>query len=196
MADSARDAGAILLLSPSSESEWDSANRLIAELQAWDLEQSRRLGFDGDEVLRVFYGEDADAVRRDSMKPDGCFLLAMDATAPAGCAAFRRQSASACELYSVFVRPACRGRSIGRTLIRRLVSDARLAGYQTMRLETALFMRDAQKLYQSLNFQTREPYRQIAPHLARATLWLELQLGHLSPKTSAQVSYRTQIERR
>jgi ribosomal protein S18 acetylase RimI-like enzyme len=89
----------------------------------------------------------------------------------------RKLSGSACELYNVFVRPTWRGQSIGLKLIQSLLDQARKCGYRVMRLETALFMGDAQKLYQGLGFKTCEPYRQISPHLARVTLWLECQLA-------------------
>jgi ribosomal protein S18 acetylase RimI-like enzyme len=167
---------AVRILSPTTENEWHHAEILMAELKEWDVQQSQGLGFDRDEVIRVFYSDDTGDIRRDSVPPDGCLLLAMDGSLPAGCAAFRRLSSSACELYNVYVRQACRGRKIGSMLVQRLVSDAKSAGYRTMCLETAAFMHDAHNLYRSLRFQVREPYRGIPAKFAKATMWMECKL--------------------
>jgi hypothetical protein len=46
-----------------------------------------------------------------------------------------------------------------------------------MRLETATFMGEAQKLYASLGFRVREPYRPIPPQFAPFTIPMEIDLG-------------------
>ena len=62
-------------------------------------------------------------------------------------------------------------------LLRRLMGDAKAAGYQAMVLETAVFMLGAHSLYRALQFQTREPYRAIPEKFAEATLWMECRLS-------------------
>lgn len=166
----------IVVISPTTEHEWHSADRLIAELKDWDVRQSEALGFDGDEVTTTFYPDAIEDIRRNSVPPDGCLLLAMDGNLPVGCAAYRRLSSHACEAYDVYVHPTCRGRGIGSTLLKRLVCEARITGYLTMCLETATFMQEAHRLYSSLHFQVREPYRSIPAKFERATLWLECNL--------------------
>ena len=177
MADAQRPAGTIRVLSPTTEDEWRNADSLIAELKEWDVRQSQALGFDRDEVLSIFYPDDIGDIRRHSAPPDGCLLLAIDASLPVGCAAFRRLTANACELYNVYVRPTCRSRGVGSMLLQRLMSDARVAGYHTMCLETATFMHDAHNLYRSLHFQVRQPYRSIPARFAKATMWMECKVG-------------------
>jgi ribosomal protein S18 acetylase RimI-like enzyme len=161
------------LLPPNSEEEWSQAELLIAELQEWDAQQSLALGFDRDEVLSTFYPNCIADIRRDSVPPDGRFLLAIDAGLWLGCAAFRRLTDSECELYDVYVRPNARGRGVASLLLRRLLSDAKAAGYETMLRETAVFMREAHGLYRSLHFQTCSPYRTVPPRFANATIWME-----------------------
>ncbi len=123
----------IRIISPATDQEWRDAKTLMSELKDWDLEQSRALGLDAAEVARFFY-------------PDGdhisgrILLLAMDGHSPAGCAAIHRLDEMACELHSVYVRPASRGAGIAGQLVRQLVEQAREAGYRVMRLETATFM--------------------------------------------------------
>lgn len=177
MADRGRVLGTLRFIAPTIEDEWHHADILIAELKEWDVRQSEALGFDGDEVISVFYPGDIGDIRRDSVPPEGCLLLAIDASLPVGCAAYRRLTSSACELYDVYVRPTCRRMGIGSTLLQRLTRNAKVAGYRTMCLETAAFMHDAHKLYRSLHFQVRDPYRSIPAKFANATTWMESHLG-------------------
>lgn len=100
----------IRLLSPGTEDEWGQAEALMAELKEWDVQQSQALGFHRDEVLSLFYPDDISGVRRDTVPPNGLFLLAADASSPMACAAFRPLTSSGCELYHVYARPSCRGR--------------------------------------------------------------------------------------
>jgi ribosomal protein S18 acetylase RimI-like enzyme len=167
----------IRLFSPGTAEDWVQAEQLITELKDWDVQQCQPLGFDRDDVLSVFYPDDIAAIRGYSVRPNGCFLLAVDEASPVGCAAFRRLTDSTCELYDVYVRPSSRGRAVGAMLLRYLMSSAKTAGYQTMVLETAVFMHTAHSLYQSLHFQVREPYREVPSRFAKATIWMECRLS-------------------
>ena len=171
-----RRRGTLRVFSPATEQDWRHAWRLIAELKEWDAQQSQALGFDPDEVMSVFYPDGIADIRRFSVSPSGGLLLAMDGELPVGCAAFRRLTSDACEAYDVYVRPTCRRRGIGSILLRRLMHEARTNGYRIMRLETATFMRAAQKLYKLLHFQIRDPYRSIPARYANATVWMECRL--------------------
>jgi len=168
--------GSIQLLAPSTQDEWRSADMLIAELEQWDIRQSQSLGFSPGEVMSTFY-EDESAVRRDSTPPLGCLLLAIDGGVPVGCAAYRQVNSQVCELYNVYVRPESRGNGIALALLKRLMVDARDAGYCSMCLESARFMHDAHKLYRVLRFRERAPYRTLPAKFARATIWMEADLA-------------------
>src|SRR5581483_7905374 len=163
----------IRLLSPGTVEDWAQAERLMTELKEWDVQQCQPLGFDRDDVLNTFYPDDMESIRRDSVPPHGRFLLAVDANSPVGCAAFRRFDDTACELYDVYVCPVARSRGVAPMLLRRLMSDAKTAGYQAMLLETAVFMHSAHKIYRSMHFQTRGPYRATPTRFQQATLWME-----------------------
>ena len=171
-----RSKPAVRIIEPTTGDEWYRAGILIGELKEWDRRQSEALGFDGDEVLGVFYPDDIGDIRQASAQPEGCFLLAMEANDPVGCAAYRRLSSTACEAYDVYVRPTCRGRGTGSTLLQRLMRHAAVAGYNAMCLETATFMHNAHKLYRSLGFQDRDPYRRIPAKFVDATMWMECRL--------------------
>lgn len=173
MPDAGRPPKPTRILSPTTEEEWRHADTLIDELKEWDVRESTALGFDPEEVLNVFYPQDIADIREDSAPPHGRLLLAMNGSEPLGCMAFRRITPIECELYGVFMRPAARGRGMASMLLAQLKSDARAAGYRTMRLETATFMRNARRLYETHGFQPREPFRTVPAQFANATLWME-----------------------
>ncbi len=92
------------------------------------------------------------------LPPRGALLLAFEDGEVAGCGAFRPWSADCCELKRMFVRPAFRGKGVGRILANVLLSLARAAAYRSVRLDTLNFMREAVALYQSLGFQKIQRY--------------------------------------
>lgn len=77
----------------------------------------------------------------------------------AGCAALHPIDPTICEIKRLYVRPAYRGHGIGRTLAERMMAEARMKGFQRMRLDTLPMMTEAQKLYESLGFIEIPPYR-------------------------------------
>ena len=58
----------------------------------------------------------------------------------------------------MYVRPAFRGRGIGRLIVDRLISDARQIGYRRLRLESLNFLAAAHALYASVGFVEIDPY--------------------------------------
>ena len=70
-----------------------------------------------------------------------------------GLGALRPVDATTAEIKRMYVRPAGRGRGVGRALLERLLVDARSEGYSVARLETLAFMTAAQGLCRSLGFR-------------------------------------------
>lgn len=89
--------------------------------------------------------------------PEGRLLLACEGSAVLGCAALRRIDAASCEMKRVYVRPAARGRHLGRQLVEALVAEAKLAGYSRICLDVLPEFVAAQELYASLGFRPSEP---------------------------------------
>ena len=90
--------------------------------------------------------------------PEGALLLTKQGDQFAGCVALRRLEDQVCEMKRLYVRPAFRGRRIGRELAIRVLEDARQIGYRIMRLDTLAWMKPAITLYEQLGFQRIDPY--------------------------------------
>ena len=85
--------------------------------------------------------------------PRGRLILAQLGGETAGCVALRPVLSDACEMKRLYVRPAFKGRSLGRKLAEALVAEARTRGYRKMRLDTvADQMQAAVGLYRTMGF--------------------------------------------
>jgi GNAT superfamily N-acetyltransferase len=93
-------------------------------------------------------------------EPRGTIILAEGGGVVIGCVALRPipEAAAACEMKRLFVRPAGRGRGVGRGLVSRILEEARARGYTAMRLDTLPSMADAVRLYRSFGFRDTGPY--------------------------------------
>jgi len=85
--------------------------------------------------------------------PLGCILLAVDGSEVAGVACMRGIAEGMGEIKRMYVRPPFRRRGNARALLEALIREARNAGYHTLRLDSGLFMHEAQALYRSAGFE-------------------------------------------
>lgn len=106
--------------------------------------------------------------------PEGRLLLAAVGPTPAGCVALRKIADEICEMKRLYVRPAFRGKGLGRLLAQAIIQAARECGYQQMRLDSLSSMKEAIALYESLGFHRIPPYYDNPSTLA---VFMELRLG-------------------
>jgi GNAT superfamily N-acetyltransferase len=152
-------------------------SELIAVVREEDLDLVRRLFVEYQQDLpfdlafQDFRRELASLPGRYA-PPTGCLLWARCGGDPAGCVALRQIGEDLCEMKRLFVRPAFRGRGIGRAMANAIVEQARRIGYKRMRLDTVL--EPALSLYRSLGFREIPPYQ---PVPIEGVVFMELELG-------------------
>jgi putative acetyltransferase len=91
-------------------------------------------------------------------RPEGCLLLAHRKDEAAGCAALRKIAEDVGEMKRLFVRPAFRGKGLGRVLAEAILHEAAKAGYRSIKLDTIDSMKEAIALYRDLGFEPTSPY--------------------------------------
>lgn len=91
--------------------------------------------------------------------PAGCILLAREGGTPLSCAMLRGLPDGTCEARRVFVMPQARRRGVARSMMVRMMAEARGLGYDRMRLVTGADFSSAIALYEGLGFRHVEPYR-------------------------------------
>ncbi len=107
-------------------------------------------------------------------KPSGRLFIASVDGKIAGCIVLRKLEENICEMKRLYLRDEFRGSGLGNKLIEKLIAEARLIGYQKMRLDTLPDkMNKAVKLYESHGFRQIPAYYQ-NPY--GETLYLELDL--------------------
>ncbi len=147
---------------------------------AEQIEQIRRLFREYEKWLNLdicFQGFEAEVANLPGKyaKPDGRLLLASVDNAIAGCIALRKLEENTCEMKRLYLRDEFRGAGLGVKLIEKVIEEARLIGYQKMRLDTLPGkMAQAVKIYESHGFRQVPAYYQ-NPY--DETLYLELDLN-------------------
>jgi ribosomal protein S18 acetylase RimI-like enzyme len=90
--------------------------------------------------------------------PAGRLLVAETDGELVGCVALRPYRPGVCELKRLYVRPAFRGRGLGRRLLEMLLAEAVVAGYREAVFDTLESMKEALALYRTFAFEPTEPY--------------------------------------
>ena len=130
-----------------------------------------------DFIAEHDYDQISDKFPGEHVPPDGCLLLALDdQDKVGGCVALGKLEGPVCEMRTLFVRPALRGKHMGKHLVEAVLQEAREIGYTHMRLDTLTFMKSALMLYHSLGFREIDPYREIPGAIGAYVRFLEINL--------------------
>lgn len=131
----------------------------LDQLRALMREYASSLGVD---LCFQDFDQEMQALPGDYAAPRGALLAAMVDGALAGCCALRpldnADYPNACEMKRLYVRPAFRGLGLGRLLAEAILDQARLAGYDSVLLDTLSDMETARALYTDLGFTEIPPY--------------------------------------
>ena len=100
------------------------------------------------------HGFSVEKLLRDGVK----FFVARDGGRPAGCGGVLLVGREYAEVKRMYVRPAFRGRRIGRLMLDHLVEHARQHGLTVIRLETGVHQREAIALYEARGFRKIPPF--------------------------------------
>ena len=84
--------------------------------------------------------------------PCGRLYVAYFENQIAGCIALRRISDAQCEMKRLYVKPQFRNKGIARSLVKKIIVDAKEIGYSSMLLDTLPFLTTAIEMYKKIGF--------------------------------------------
>ena len=144
----------------------------IEQVRELFLEYANSLGFS---LCFQSFDQELAGLPGDYALPAGRLLLAEYEGKLAGCAALHKINDEVCEMKRLYLRPAFRGKGLGRVLTEEILRQARAIGYRKLRLDTVEpVMKDAVAMYRRLGFREIAPYRE---NPMAGTLYMEVELG-------------------
>jgi GNAT superfamily N-acetyltransferase len=90
--------------------------------------------------------------------PRGVFYLVTVDNKLAGMGGLRFLRPGVAEIKRLYIRPEFRGMQLGQRTLDQLLTDAKSFGYQSVCLDTALFMKSAHRLYETNGFSDCSAY--------------------------------------
>lgn len=137
-----------------------------------DFERARQITIDYLQWLNMdlaYQGVDSELDSLEEMygAPKGCFLLAYVENDFVGGVGLRKLEKGVCEMKRLFVYPKFQKCGIGAMLCKRIIGEAKLLGYRSMKLDTVAKLKSAIKLYEKLGFKETEAYCENPDETAR-----------------------------
>ena len=134
----------------------DGVSEILREYLTWDIGQLREVsGVDLD--VEAYIDNTCKEISL-YFPPRGRLLLAREARRLIGIGFLKPIRNNACEIKRMYVQPEQRGKGLGRTLLARLIDEAKDIGYGKILLDSACYMKAAHSLYRSMGFTDVEYY--------------------------------------
>jgi GNAT superfamily N-acetyltransferase len=168
---------AIVVRVPETAEQLDDVRALMRTFIAWHKARHQ----DDLHLIDAYFDakkfdDELASLPGDYAPPHGQLLLATLDGVPAGCVALRRIDDTSCEMKRMFVYTAFQGKSVGTALGHTVIHEARALGYTTMRLDTSVRQREAQRLYARLGFRNTPPYYELPDDVRDWLVFMELDL--------------------
>ena len=119
-----------------------------------------------------FYVEECVKEFSNIYPPDGIYYILFIKNKPIGMGALKKISAGIGEIKRMYIRPKHRGKGYGKSLLNKLLTMAKEYNFTVIRLDTAIYMRAAQKIYRAAGFCEREKYPETEVPKAMQSHWL------------------------
>ena len=139
------------------------ARELVAAMEAWVTENFGPATPDRTSTVTA----------EEMVPPHGTFVVLYENGEAVGGGGLRRLGDDVAEIKRMFVRPAARGRGLGRRVLDELESAASELGYRRLRLDTAVSMTTAMALYRAAGYRDIPDYN----GNSYASYWGEKVLG-------------------
>jgi putative acetyltransferase len=137
----------------------DGMSVVIAEERPDSPDAVALIGELDDQLGALYAVESRQGFNVEKLLRDGVkFFVARDGGRPAGCGGVLLVGREYAEVKRMYVRPAFRGRRIGRLMLDHLVEHARQHGLAIIRLETGIHQREAIALYEARGFRKIPPF--------------------------------------
>jgi carbonic anhydrase len=129
--------------------DYSAAKELILEYVTWLGIDLSFQNFDQEmNTLPTTYGN-----------KDGRLFIAFIHDQAVGIAGIKRFNDSACEVKRMYVKPASRGLGIGKRLLMACIDMAKKLNYESIKLDSAAYMKSAIKIYTECGFVEIPAYR-------------------------------------
>jgi GNAT superfamily N-acetyltransferase len=139
----------IKLVEAKTEEDFSAAKVLILEYVKW-------LGID---LSFQNFDHEFNTISETYGPPNGGLCIVFRNDRPVGVAGIKRFNETECEVKRMYVQPESRGLGIGKLMITRCIEIAKRLKYETIKLDTADFMKSAIKLYTDSGFIEIPAYR-------------------------------------
>ena len=124
---------------------------------------------------------------RPAVDEGSLFFLVDDKGGAAAMGGLRTLPDGAAEIVRIFTRPEYRGQGCGAMMVRHLIAEAGRMGQAVIRLDTGIFMRSAQRIYEAEGFVRRGPYEGAEPPAVLRPYWIYMERGTVQePAAEAQ----------